>query len=236
MNSTQLCLNDLFSAPRDYLPKPLAELFVAKGLDFPWKVLGKPLKEAILQSIEQINVDLRIRGQVDPRAWLIGDQIVIESGAVVEAGAYIEGPCYISSGAVVRHGAYLRGFVYVGPGAVVGHTTEAKESILLKEAKAAHFAYLGNSILGAHVNLGAGTKLANLRLDNSNIRIRLGEEILDSELKKFGALLGDFSQTGCNSVTNPGAILYPYSAILPCSVGSGIIKNSRGTVKKKHRE
>ena len=232
MDSIKLCLSDLFSEPKDYLPKPLADLFAKKASDYPWKILGKSLKDAVMEATESVARDRSIQGQVHPGAWLIGDRIVIESGAVVEAGAYIEGPCYIASGGVVRHGAYLRGYVYVGPGAVVGHTTEAKESILLKEAKAAHFAYLGNSVLGAHVNLGAGTKLANLRLDNNNIRVKLGENILDTELKKFGALLGDFAQTGCNSVTNPGTMLIPYSAILPCSVGSGVIRNSRGRVKK----
>jgi len=232
MENTPLSLSQVFPEPKDYLPKSLLVLFEEGAGSYPWALLGASLKEAIKEAISKVPMEQRRRGQIHPGSWLMGDEIVVEEGAIVEAGAYVEGPAYIATGATVRHGAYIRGYVYVGPRGVIGHTTEAKETILLQDAKAAHFAYLGNSILGSHVNLGAGTKLANLRMDHQTIKIRLGDQILDSGLKKFGAILGDHSQTGCNSVTNPGTILMPYSGLLPCSVGTGIVDNRRGKVRK----
>ena len=233
MEETSLQLSQVFPNPMDYLPAPLLKLLRDGSSGYPWKILGVPLKEALKQAVSIVPSSERLRGQIHPGAWLIGDQIVIEPGAIIEAGAYIEGPAYIASGAVVRHGAYIRGYVYAGPNSILGHTTEAKESLLLAGAKAAHFAYLGNSILGFEVNLGAGTKLANVRLDHQNIKLKVGDDTIDTGLKKFGAILGDQSQTGCNSVTNPGTILLPTSAILPCSVATGIISNRRGLVRKK---
>jgi len=218
-----LPLRGLFPESWDYLPGPLSHLFNLHQSAHAWAILGAPLKQAIAQCISEVQPQERIQGEVDPRAWLIGTEIVIEKGATVEAGAYIEGPAFIAKGAVIRHGAYIRGYVYVGPGGIIGHTTEAKETILLKEAKAAHFAYLGNSILGAFVNLGAGTKLANLRIDHGHIKIKTPTQTLHTQLKKFGALLGDHAQTGCNSVTNPGTILLPKSIIMPCQTATGIV-------------
>jgi NDP-sugar pyrophosphorylase family protein len=148
--------------------------------------------------------------------------------SAVEAGESIEGPTYFCSGAVVRHGAYVRGQVFTGRNTLIGHTTEVKGSILIPEAKAAHFAFLGNSILGINVNLGAGTKLANLRLDHGNVIIRQATsdgktEVYKTDLKKLGAILGNAAQTGCNSVTNPGTILTTGSYFKPLELGSGII-------------
>ena len=233
MEVNTLWLSQVFPEAKDYLPRALRQLFQDLSSDYAWKILGSPLKEAIAQAVSEVPSADRLQGQIHPGAWLIGNQIVIEAGSTVEAGAYIEGPTFIAKGAVVRHGAYIRGYVYAGPNSILGHTTEAKESLLLADAKAAHFAYLGNSVLGNQVNLGAGTKLANLRLDHQNIKVRCGEDILDTGLKKFGAILGDHAQTGCNSVTNPGTLLLPASAILPCTVATGIVSNRRGFVKKK---
>lgn len=216
-------LTDLFSENTDYLPMPLRKMFQEQENHFPWSILGAPLKEAIRASVAQIPAHSRIKGQIHPGAWLFGDEIVVEEGASIEAGAYIEGPTYIAKGAVIRHGAYIRGYVYVGPGAIIGHTTEAKETILLKDAKAAHFAYLGNSVLGASVNLGAGTKLANLRIDHRTVKIRSPQGKIETNLKKFGALLGDHAQTGCNSVTNPGTIVLARAVVMPCQNVSGFI-------------
>ena len=109
----------------------------------------------------------RIKGKVSDQAYLENkEQIVICEGVVVEPGAYIAGPTFIGPNAIVRHGAYVRGSVYISEGAVVGHTTECKGSIFLPFAKAAHFNYVGDSILGYDCNLGAGTKLANLKMNH----------------------------------------------------------------------
>ncbi|CCB84954.1 MULTISPECIES: acyltransferase [Parachlamydia] len=145
---------------------------------------------------------------VSPSAYLVNpDQIHLGKGTVVEPGAYIQGPCWIGDRCVVRHGAYIRGFVVTGNDCVIGHDTEIIRSILLDHAHAAHFAYLGQSILGNHVNLGAGTKCANLKLDNRPVSIVVEHQKYQTGLRKLGAIIGDSSQIGCNVVTNPGTLL-----------------------------
>lgn len=194
--------------------------------EFPWLALGKNLTDFISDLIAKVPHSQRHQGNVSPQAYLENaDSIVIGAGAVIEPGAYIAGPTYLAPGAIVRHGAYVRGSVYVGTGAVVGHTTEAKGSILLPGAKAAHFAYVGDSILGVDTNLGAGTKLANLRFDHGPVGIRVGSEMLDTGLKKCGALLGNRAQTGCNCVTNPGTIFMPDAMALPNATARGVLRS-----------
>ena len=139
-------------------------------------------------------------------AALMDSNIEIGKGAVIEPGALIKGPAVIGDNTEVRQGAYIRGNVLVGPGCVVGHTTEVKSSVLLGGSKAGHFAYIGDSILGK-VNLGAGTKLANLKITETNVAVKIDDKAYDTGLKKFGAVLGDGAQTGCNSVTAPGTLL-----------------------------
>jgi NDP-sugar pyrophosphorylase family protein len=133
----------------------------------------------------------------------------------VEPGAFIASPTIIGDMTEIRQGAYLRGYCLIGRRCVVGHVTEVKHSIFLDDAKAGHFAYLGDSILGNEVNLGAGTKLANLRFTPGNVKVRTPGGPVDSGLRKFGAILADFVQTGCNSVTNPGTILGKKSLLMP---------------------
>ena len=127
----------------------------------------------------------------------------IVDGTLIGPSAHIEGPSYIAG--EVRHGAYVRSHSWICRGAVIGHATEVKHSLLLPGAKAPHFNYVGDSILGAGVNLGAGCKLSNLRNDGREIRIHnLG---VDTGLRKFGAILGEGVQLGCNAVCNPCSVL-----------------------------
>ena len=162
-----------------------------------------------------------IQGIVDSRSILVHDaSIVIGEGSVVEPTAYIEGPCIIGRGCQIRHGAYIRGNVVIGDNCVIGHATEIKHSILLDGAKAGHFAYIGDSILGNGVNLGAGVKLANLRLDQKKVSVLFEGEPIPTGLKKLGAILGDRAQIGCNAVTNPGTVLPKRTLVPPCvSIG-----------------
>ncbi len=136
----------------------------------------------------------------------MGDDIEIGRGAIVEPGAYIKGPAIIGPGTLVRHGAYIRGNVITGAGCVIGHATEMKNSVLLGNSKAGHFAYIGDSILG-EVNLGAGTKLANLKISDSEIVVRIAGETYNTGLRKLGAIMGDGCSTGCNSTIAPGTIM-----------------------------
>lgn len=151
------------------------------------------------------------------------DTVFIDEGVTIEPLSYIKGPAVILKGAVIRQGAYLRGGVFAGQGSVIGHSTEIKNAILFPRAQAAHFAYVGDSILGEGVNLGAGTKLANLRFDHGEIFIKHGSERIATGLKKMGAILGDRAQTGCNSVTNPGTLMLPGAVLAPCANKGGCI-------------
>ncbi len=165
-------------------------------------------------------------------AVLMDREIELSPGVVVEPGALLYGPAVIGPGTEVRQGAYIRGEVLAGEGCVIGHTTEVKRAVFLDGAKAGHFAYVGDSILGREVNLGAGTKLANLKLTRGHVKIQWQGEVYDTGLRKLGAVLGDGVQTGCNSVTNPGTLVGPGSLILPnVTAGPGVI-HPRSIVRK----
>ena len=150
-----------------------------------------------------------------PGAFLANDKIIIGTGTVVEPGAFIRGPAVIGNDTEVRQGAYIRGDCLVGKGCVVGHTTEVKGSIMMDGAKAGHFAYIGDSILGKDVNLGAGTKLANLKMLAGSIVVTADKKKYDTGRRKLGAILGDRTETGCNSVTSPGTFMGHGSIVYP---------------------
>ena len=194
----------------------------------PFQLTGKNLNEVLLGRLSELGVQQEplVQGQVAPSAVIVGP-VFVAAGATIEPHTFITGPCIIESGAEVRHGAYIRGNVYVGPEAVVGHTTEAKGSVFFDGAKAGHFAYVGDAILGRNVNLGAGTKLANLPLRRGVISIKpvKGDgKPINTGLTKFSALLGDGVQTGCNAVISPGSLLYPGTAVFPNTHFHGTLK------------
>lgn len=145
----------------------------------------------------------------------LSNQIQLGKGCVVEPGALIKENCIIGEYTEVRQGAYLRGSCLTGNRSVVGHSTEVKNSVFIDDSKAGHFAYVGDSILGNNANLGAGTKLANLKMTNSTIIIRIEKKKYKTGLRKFGAIIGDKVDTGCNSVTTPGTILGRGSMVFP---------------------
>jgi len=192
-------LNDFFDL--EHSP----ESFFFQDCQYPWQGLAnlKPRMETLLAQVGHRLPDDLGKGVI------IKGLVHIEDGAIIEENTYIQGPTFIGSGAEIRFGAYIRGNVYVGERAVVGHDTEIKHSILLPQAKAAHFAYVGDSILGRDVNLGAGTKCANVRVDmsKSNLKLLISGTVYDSGMRKFGAIMGNGTSVGCNSVTNPGTLL-----------------------------
>ncbi len=162
-------------------------------------------------------------GNIADSAVLIGDDIWIEEGATIQDQVCIQGPAIICRGAVVGQGAFLRDCCIVGPEAIIGHAGEMKNSVLLNEAKAPHFAYVGDSILGVDTNLGAGTKLSNLPVSSAKdetgartvIELMIDGERLSTGRAKLGAIIGDRSQTGCNSVTNPGTLIGRDTLVYP---------------------
>jgi len=151
------------------------------------------------------------------------DLISIGKSTLIESGTYIVGPCIIGDNCQIRQGAYLRGEVITGNQCVIGHGTEIKKSILLDRACASHFNYVGDSILGNDINLGAGLICANLRLDHKNITVFFKGEKLLTSFKKLGALIGDGSQLGCNCVLNPGTLIGKNVFCLPLLKISGYI-------------
>ena len=173
---------------------------------------------------------------------LDGYGILVGRGSFLEAGALLKGPCLLGQSCAVRQGAYLRGNVILGDGAGVGHASEVKGSILLDHAEAPHFNYVGDSILGRRVNLGAGTKLANLELRAPetkrndlwpSIRIPIEGDVVDTGLPKLGAILGDDVEAGCNAVTSPGTLIGKQSWIYPnLTVRKGFYPP--GTILKPH--
>ncbi len=193
-----------------------ADLF--NDCTYVWTVL--PLIKTYLQKSLLGKIDV----EVPEGAYLANPELIsIGEGTVIEPGVYIKGPCIIGENCTIRHGAYIRGNLIAGNGCVIGHDTEVKNSVMLDRAQAAHFAYLGDTILGNRVNLGAGTKCANLKLDHKNILIHFGEQVIDTNLKKFGAIIGDDCQIGCNCVTNPGAMLGKQVFSYPCLNISGFV-------------
>ena len=171
-----------------------------KGKLSVW-IEGEMIKEATLVCAGAVFGDYRVQ---------------LGKGILIEPGAMIKGPCIILDNAQIRQGAYLREDCLIGQNAVIGHVTEVKHSIFLQGAKAGHFAYIGDSILGNEVNLGAGTKLANLKFGPATVKIKgIDGSLIDTNRRKIGAILGDRLQTGCNSVTNPGSIIGKDSLIAP---------------------
>ncbi|MBI3929229.1 MAG: glucose-1-phosphate thymidylyltransferase [Armatimonadetes bacterium] len=188
--------------------------------EFPWDPL-KELKPFLQQFLAENGG--RVPEALHPSIIIKGD-VHIEDGVLLEEGIFIQGPAVLQSGAQVRFGAYIRGNVWIGPDCVVGHDTEVKHSLFLPGAKAAHFAYVGDSILGRDVNLGAGTKLANVKVDmgRETVKVRWNGAVRDSGLRKIGAILGDGVSLGCNTVTSPGTLVGKNSLCYPLSSLSGV--------------
>ncbi|MDD5757671.1 MAG: hypothetical protein PHI06_01155 [Desulfobulbaceae bacterium] len=203
------------SLPLDQpLPETLVlyngELFPAKGLTLKLADATKGKLTVHRDGEILLGASVLMAGAI-----LSGEQLAIGTGVFIEAGALIKSPAIIGDCTEIRQGAYLRGYCLTGKRCVIGHVTEVKHSIFFNDAKAGHFAYLGDSILGNAVNLGAGTKLANLRFTGGAVPIRTSTGIISSGLKKLGAIMADEVQTGCNSVTNPGTLLGRKTMLMP---------------------
>lgn len=145
--------------------------------------------------------------------------------ATIAPTAYIGAPCIICENAEIRHGAYIRGAAIVGRGAVVGNSVELKNCILFDGAQVPHFNYVGDSILGYRAHMGAGAVTSNVKGDKTPVTIRIGAEKIETGRKKFGALLGDYAEIGCNCVLNPGTVIGRHAQIYPLSSVRGYVPN-----------
>jgi len=207
------------------------------GCPFAWDALKK------IEGYLAANLKPALRNQCEGRAY-IGERVFIGEGTVVEDGVMIKGPAIIGKNCRIRHNAYLRENVILGDGCVVGNSTEIKNSLLFNGAQAPHYNYVGDSILGHKAHLGAGVKISNFKMFPGNITVEKDGAPFDTGLRKFGALLGDGAEAGCNAVLNPGsiigrgAVIYPnvfWRGILPANM---IAKNKAGVevVVKRPRE
>ena len=152
-----------------------------------------------------------------------GENIWIAKSAHVFDSAYIAGPCIIDEDAEIRQCAFIRGKAIVGKGAVVGNSTELKNVILFDKVQVPHYNYVGDSILGCHAHMGAGAVTSNVKGDRTLVKLRDGSEVMETGLKKMGAMLGDWAEIGCNSVLNPGTIIGRNAQVYP-------LTSVRGTV------
>ncbi|MEK7271222.1 MAG: UDP-N-acetylglucosamine diphosphorylase [Planctomycetota bacterium] len=188
--------------------------------------------ESVWQAIPKIEAYIRRRlkpgidGTVMGGATLEGD-VYVGKGTVVETGAYVRGPVWIGKNCQIRRGAYLRGAVLVGDGSVLGNACEFKNVAFLGEGTVPHLAYVGDSILGHRAHLGAGVKVSNVKLVRGNVRVEIGNERIDTGLRKFGAIVGDLSEVGCNAVLNPGTMLGPRCMLYPGVSFRGVLAPGR---------
>ncbi len=199
------------------------------GLYYAWEVLPR-IKDFIKELARHLPGDFE----------RIAENVWVGKGTEIDDWARIKGPAIIGHDCAIRHGAYIRENVIIGNGVVVGNSTELKNALLFDKVEAPHFNYVGDSVLGYKAHLGAGVILSNLKSAKDSIRIPVGDgESLDTGLKKFGALIGDFAEIGCNAVLNPGTIIGRESVVYPLTMVRGLIserhilKNDGSLISKK---
>ncbi|MGB1897641.1 MAG: hypothetical protein ACPHRB_02270 [Candidatus Poseidoniaceae archaeon] len=206
-------------------------LNIMDGSEPAWALLN-PDNPSGLKSQLKIKLDSLGSKHPEPVEYVTIDErkgpVHVAEGAVIEPHVHLIGPCLIESDATVRSHAYVREYTWMMPGSLLGHASESKHSLFMPGAKAPHFNYVGDSILGSNVNLGAGVKLSNLRNDGKHIGIWLDDVRRETGLRKFGAVLGDGVQLGCNAVTNPGTVLGKSCMVHPNTTVSGY--HSEGNV------
>lgn len=200
-----------------------AEIF--EGCEFAWEALRK------IPACVAANLRPALKNRCDGVAF-IGEKVFIGEGTVVEDGVMIKGPAIIGRNCEIRHNAYIRDNVIIGDGCVIGNSTEIKNALLFNGAVAPHFNYIGDSILGHKAHIGAGVILSNFKSLPGNVKIEIGGRPTDTGLRKFGALLGDFAEVGCNSVLNPGSIIGRRSVIYPATNWRGVLPADR--IAKNH--
>ena len=197
------------------------------GFDYPWQAL-KGIKDLILNLGPTLGEAYK---EISPAVW-------VHETATVAPTAYLGAPCIIGAGTEIRHCAFVRGSALVGENCVVGNSVELKNVILFDNVQVPHYNYVGDSILGYKSHMGAGAVTSNVKSDKTLVTVKNGQERIETGLKKFGAMLGDFVEVGCNSVLNPGTVIGRNSNVYPTSCVRGVVpensiwKNTGVVVKK----
>ncbi len=199
------------------------------GAEYPWEVLGK-ISAFIPELGKQLDTS---------RFEQRGENIWIAKSATVAPTACLNGPLIIDEEAQIRHCAFIRGNAIVGKGAVVGNSTELKNVVIFNGVQVPHYNYVGDSVLGYKSHMGAGSITSNVKSDKTLVSVKDGNTVIETGLKKFGAMLGDFVEVGCNSVLNPGTVVGRHTNIYPLSMVRGVVapdsiyKNKNEIVTKK---
>lgn len=188
------------------LARPLLEQYI-----YPWEAL-KGLKAFV----EALGPTLEGYTEREPGVW-VGEDVTIAPTATICP------PCIIGPRTEIRPGAFLRGSVLIGEHCVIGNSTELKNALLFDDVQVPHYNYVGDSILGWHAHMGAGSILSNIKADQKNIVVHAGKEEIPTGLRKFGAVLGDYVDLGCNSVLNPGSVIGPRTNLYPLSFVRGYV-------------
>ena len=186
------------------------------GCDYAWDALKR------IQAYLEANLRPGLHNRCEGVAF-VGERVFIGEGTLVEDGAMIKGPAIIGKNCQIRHNAYIREHVIIGDNCIVGNSCEVKNSLLFNQAVAPHFNYIGDSILGYQVHLGAGATISNVKLVPGNVAVDIDGRPFDTGLRKFGALLGDHAEIGCNAVLNPGSIIGRGSVVYPSTNWRGIL-------------
>ena len=216
-------INDLYD-----LDHTLAKDYLSQ-FTYPWEAL-KGIKEFILQ----------LGPALDPEEYEeVSENVWVHKTAKVFPSAYLGAPCIIGPNTEVRHCAFVRGSALVGADCVVGNSVELKNVILFDHVQTPHYNYVGDSILGYYSHMGAGSITSNVKADKKLVIVKNGTERIETGIKKFGAMLGDHVEVGCNAVLNPGTVIGRWSNVYPTSCVRGVIpENSiwknNGEIADKH--
>ena len=196
-----------------------------EGCEFAWDAL-KRIKDYLATNLRP-----GLNNHCEGVAF-IGEQVFIGKGTIVEDGVMIKGPAIIGRNCQIRHNAYIRDQVIVGDDCVVGNSCELKNAVLFNGCQVPHFNYVGDSVLGYKAHLGAGVVLSNVKSLKGNVTVLHEGQKIDTGLRKFGALLGDHAEVGCNAVLNPGSIIGRNSVVYPLTNWRGVLAGDR--IAKSH--
>ena len=201
---------------------------IFEGVKYPWEALTK-IKDFIFEYAKNLPRDFE----------RINEFIWVGKGTTIEKNVLIKGPAIIGYNCEIRHSAYIRDNVIIGNNVVIGNSSEIKNSILFNKVQVPHYNYVGHSILGYKAHLGAGTITSNLKSDGTLVKVKYGTDIVETGLRKFGAIVGDSAEVGCNSVLNPGTIIgkdsivYPLSSVRGYIPEKSILKSNGEIVERK---
>ena len=196
------------------LNKSLAGKFLSLK-EYPWEILTE-IKSIILTVGEKLGDEYE---RISENVW-------VHKTAKIAPTAYIGSPCIIGEDTEVRHCAFIRGSALIGKNCVIGNSTEVKNSILFDNVQVPHYNYVGDSVLGYKSHLGAGAVTSNVKSDRTVVKVKNGEKIIETKLKKFGAMVGDNVEVGCNSVLNPGTVIGRNCRVYPLSRVRGVVKEN----------